>query len=182
MPTYIAMLRGINVGGHKKVAMAELRKSFAALGFDRVQTYIQSGNVVFRAAKGSAAELCKKIENRILADFGFPVPVILRTASEMRKVLQDNPFLKKSGIDISKLHVIFLSAAPQPPAVRKLKDLKTAPEDLRYCGREIYHYCPNGVAESKLFRADFDRLLSVRATSRNWNTVTKLCELSSACG
>jgi uncharacterized protein (DUF1697 family) len=182
VPTYIALLRGINVGGHKKIAMAELRKSCSALGFEQVQTFIQSGNVIFRSSRCSPTKLCQTIEDRIRADFGFEVPVISRTVDEMCRVLQDNPFLKVTGIDISKLHVTFLSAAPSRPAIKKLGDLAAASEDFRWVDQEIYHYCPHGLAESKLFRADLDHVLSVRGTTRNWNTVTKLCELSSACG
>jgi uncharacterized protein (DUF1697 family) len=182
VPVYIALLRGINVGGHKKVAMARLRESCAALGFEQVQTYVQSGNVIFRSGKLATTELCQRLEKKILADFGFPVPVILRTGDEFRRAREGNPFLKKPGIDTSKLHVTFLSAAPAPAAVKKLDGLTAAPEDFRCCGREIYLCCPNGLAESKLFRADLERLLAVRVTTRNWNTVNKLCEISSACG
>src|SRR3954464_15698682 len=111
MPTYIAMLRGINVSGHKLVKMDQLRASFEALGFQNVKTYVQSGNVVFEAGNDSVAGLSAKIMKRILRDFGFPVPVLLKTAKEMERIIRHNPFLKAPGIDDSKLHVTFLTEA-----------------------------------------------------------------------
>src|SRR2546429_7772335 len=99
------MLRGINVGGHKKIKMDQLRESFEALGCQQVQTFIQSGNVVFKTAKASPAALSNKIEKKILTDFGFAVPVICRTRDEMDKAIDGNPFLKRSGIDPTKRHV-----------------------------------------------------------------------------
>jgi len=114
MPTYIALLRGINVGGHKKVKMELLRKSFTALGFEQVQTYIQSGNVVFKGAKASAAALSRKIEDRIVKDFGFPAPVITRTQEEIATAIQNNPFLKEGAVDPGRLHLIFCRKLPRP--------------------------------------------------------------------
>src|ERR1700716_925664 len=118
MPTYISMLRGINVGGHKLVKMERLRKSFEALGFEQVKTYIQSGNVVFSTAKLPPAGLSKRIEESILRDFGHSVSVISRTRDEMGETIETNPFLKKRGIDPTKLHVMFL---PERPVSSDLK-------------------------------------------------------------
>src|SRR5260370_28332461 len=127
MPTYISMLRGINVGGHKKIKMDQLRKSFEALGFEQVKTYIQSGNVVFRGGKVSTQVLSRKIEAKTLGDFGFSVSVISRTQDEMERTIQNNPFLKGGGIDQTKLHVTFLSEAPAPHALRYMQLLIAAP-------------------------------------------------------
>src|SRR5271156_6315414 len=112
MASYIAMLRGINVSGHKIIKMEQLRASFAALGFKSVETYIQSGNVVFEASNDSAASLSGKIERKILGDFGFEVPVCLKTSKEMEETCRRNPFLKAPAIDLTKLHVTFLSGDP----------------------------------------------------------------------
>jgi uncharacterized protein (DUF1697 family) len=109
MQTYIAMLRGINVSGHKIIKMQQLRACLSSLGFRNVQTYVQSGNVIFEADEDPPARLCEKIEKCILRDFGFPVPVLLKTSQELQRIVQDNPFVKKPGIDPSKLHVTFLS-------------------------------------------------------------------------
>jgi uncharacterized protein (DUF1697 family) len=181
MPVYVAMIRGINVGGHKIVRMADLRKSCAALGFTEVETYIQSGNVIFKTGKGTAELLSKKIEEKILVDFGFEVSVISRTGEELQKVLAKNPFVKRPGIDLSRLHVTFLSAEPASAAIQSLNDFSILPEEFRCAGRELYLHLPVGLGKSKWAQIPVERLLSVRATTRNWNTVNKLSEMATAC-
>src|SRR5215472_1516474 len=111
MPAYVSMLRGINVGGGKTIKIERLRAAFEALSFFRVRTYAQSGNVVFETTQGSPAALSKRIQERILRDFGFPVPVILKTTEEMERVVAANPFVEEKSIQQSKLHVTFLSHA-----------------------------------------------------------------------
>src|SRR5262245_40313512 len=108
---YIALLRGINLGGHKTIRMGALRECFDGLGCRRVQTYVQSGNVVFEAGEKDAARYAEEISKRILRDFGFPVPVFLRTSEELQRIVRQNPFLNQREIDQSKLHVTFLSAS-----------------------------------------------------------------------
>ncbi len=176
---YVAMLRGINVGGQKIVKMENLRSSFEALGFRGVRTYVQSGNVIFETAKASPNHLAKSIEGKILSDFRFSVPLVLRTSDEMKKIVNDNPFLKERGIDHSKLHITFLSELPAEAALGKLDGLNTDLEQFRIKGREVYLYCPNGYGRTRLSNATFEKLLSVRATTRNWKTVTTLVEMSS---
>src|SRR5260370_31774150 len=122
------MLSGNSVGGHRRIKRAKLRKSFEAVGFEQVQTYIQSGNVVFKTGKTSPAGLSKRIEERILKDFGFPVSVMSRTADEMSKMIAENPFLKQRRIDQAKLHVMFLSEPPAPDALKKLAEVTWAPD------------------------------------------------------
>jgi uncharacterized protein (DUF1697 family) len=177
MPIYISMLRGINVGGHKRIEMNQLRASFEALGFERVQTYIQSGNVVFKTAKLSPAGLSRRIEERILSDFGFAASVISRTSDEMGQTITNNPFLKQRGIDPQKLHITFMSETPAPAALKKLTDLTAAPDQCRCFGRELYFYLPNGVSQSVLMKSPVDRLLSVVITTRNWRTVNSLYQM-----
>jgi uncharacterized protein (DUF1697 family) len=181
MPIYISMLRGINVGGHKRIKMDDLRKSFEALGFERVQTYIQSGNVVFKTAKLSTSALSKRIEKQILGDFGFSASVISRTADEMDKTISNNPFLKLPNIDTKTLHITFLSDAPAPAALKKLADLTVAPDQCQSLHKEIYFYLPNGVSQSVLMKAPVDRILSVVTTTRNWNTVNQLARMCAEC-
>lgn len=181
MPIYISMLRGINVGGHKRVKMDDLRKSFVALGFERVQTYIQSGNVVFKAAKVATSALSQRIEKQILADSGFPASVISRTADEMGKAISNNPFLEAREIDSQRLHITFLSEAPAPAALKKLVDLTVAPDQCRCSDREIYFYLPNGVSQSVLMKSPVDRILSVVTTTRNWKTVNQLFRMCKEC-
>jgi uncharacterized protein (DUF1697 family) len=181
MPTYISMLRGINVGGHKLVKMDQLRESFESLGFQQVKTYIQSGNVVFTSAKLSTAALSKKIEAKILGDFGFSVSVISRTRDEMEITIQNNPFLKERGIDPTKLHVTFLSEAPALLAVKKMQALIAAPDQSYCAGREIYFYLPNGVSQSSLWKTPWEQTLSVVTTMRNWKTVNSVYQMCLDC-
>ncbi len=179
MPIYVAMLRGINVGGQKIIRMENLRASFEALGFRRVRSYVQSGNIIFEAAKASSNGLSKSIAEKILSEFGFSVPLALKSSDEMKKIVGDNPFLNERGIDHSKLHVTFLSEFPPKAALGKLDSLNAFPDQFRIKGREIYLYCPNGYGRTKLSNTAFERLLSVFATTRNWKTVNTLAKISS---
>jgi uncharacterized protein (DUF1697 family) len=175
------MLRGINVGGHKRIEMDQLRKSFEALGFKQVKTFIQSGNVVFKATKLAPAAICKKIEERILHDFGFLVSVISRTQDEMDKTIHKNPFLKQSGIDQAKLHVTFLSEAPTPSALKNFEALIAAPDQSCCVGKEIYFYLPNGLSQSSWGKTPWERALSVVTTTRNWKTVNSVYQMCLNC-
>ena len=182
MPVYISMLRGINVGPHKRMKMEKLRASCEALGFEQVKTFIQSGNVIFEAEKVSPSALSKKIEAQILTDFGFSVDVISRTRDEMKEVIRNNPLLKEKGVDPSKLHVAFLWSDPAAATLKKLESLTLPPDRVRYGGKEIYLYFPNGVSRSSLWKHPLDRVLSVLTTTRNWNTVNKVYEMAVECG
>ena len=178
MPTYIAMLRGINVSGHKMVKMETLRTSFGALRLGNVQTYVQSGNVIFGFGNGPVAALSKKIEQRILRDFGFSVPIFLRTAKELEQIIKDNPFLNETAIDHSKLHITFLSDAAPKTALEALQPLAAKTEQFRAIGRQIYLYCPDGYGRTKLSNTAIERKLSVGATTRNWRTVNALLAMA----
>jgi len=175
------MLRGINVGGNKRIKMDELRASFEALGFDRVKTFIQSGNVVYKGAGTSTTRLSTKIEKRLLRDFGFAVSVVTRSAEEMAETIKNNPFIAARGVDQEKLHVMFLSATPAPDALSALVPLVSKPEQFRCLEKDIYLYLPNGAGESKLLKAPLDRILSVASTTRNWRTVNSLHQMCQDC-
>jgi uncharacterized protein (DUF1697 family) len=177
MPTYVAMLRGINVGSGKIVKMERLRASFEALGLNGVRTYVQSGNVIFESEKNSATELSRKIEEKIRGDFGFAVSVLLKTAKEIGQTVSDNPLVKEKGIDHSKLHVTFLSDAPPKTAVKALEPLATGRERFRILNREIYLYCPDGYGRTKLSNNAIEKKFSVVATTRNWRTVNTLLDM-----
>jgi uncharacterized protein (DUF1697 family) len=181
MPIYVSLLRGINVGGNKKIKMHNLRSSLEALGLEKVKTYIQSGNVVFKSSKISPVALSRKIENRILGDFGFSVSVISRTADEIENTIASNPFLTQPGIDPEKLHVAFLSGAPASAALKKLAELTQAPDQARCLGPELYLYFPNGVSGSSLWKHPLDRVLAVVTTTRNWRTVNTLHKMCLDC-
>lgn len=182
MPTYVAMPRGINLGGHKKIKMEELRAALEAAGFSRVKTYIQSGNIVFKSKSTSSAPMSKKVEAIILEKFGHTVSVITRTADELARAVENNPLLKQSGIDLEKLHVMFLSEAPAPEAIEKVKAWVVAPEQLLHLEKEIFFYLPNGMANSFLMKKPVDRILAVTTTTRNWRTVNAIHQMCVDCG
>ena len=181
MPIYIAMLRGINVGPHKRMKMEKLRASCQALGMKRVVTYIQSGNLVFQAARSSPQSLAKRLEAQIVKDFGFAAEVFTRTADEMKCAVEENPLTKESGLDSSKLHVLFLAEIPQASAVKKLESLTIAPDKVQHRGKEVYFYFPNGVSGSSIWKHTLDRVLGISGTIRNWKTVTTLNEMAGQC-
>jgi len=178
MPTYISMLRGINVGGHNKVPMDQLRAMFEQLGFKQVRTYIQSGNVVFQGQKAVPSDLSTQIEKEIVAEFGFPASVITRTPDELGKAIAANPFPKESKAEPAKVHIAFLSLLPQAEAVKKLEALATKSERLHCCDKEIYLYYRDGMGRAKLTGNVLERVLSVPATARNWNTVNQLYRMA----
>src|SRR3984893_8156267 len=138
MPIYIALLRGINIGPHKRMKMEKLRASCEGLGLSNVKTYIQSGNVICRAGKLSSAILSKQLGECIVRDFGFSADVISRTRDEMKRIIDDNPFMKERAIDASKLHVVFLPQPPTAAALKKLQELTLAPDRVHPSGNEIY--------------------------------------------
>jgi uncharacterized protein (DUF1697 family) len=178
MPTFIAMLRGINVSGHKIIKMDQLRASFTAMGFSNTKTYIQSGNIIFEASNDSTANLSEKIGQRILGDFGFSVPVTLKTAKEMEQIIKRNPFLGMPAIDHSKLHVTFLDDDPPKKALEQLLPLASKPEQVHIIGQEVFLYCPNGYGNTKLSNTAIEKKLSVGATTRNWKTVNTLLAMA----
>jgi uncharacterized protein (DUF1697 family) len=172
-------MRGINVSGQKIIRMENLRATFEALGFRRVRSYVQSGNVIFEATRSSLDNLSELIREKILSEYGFSVPVVLRTVDEMEKVVGGNPFLDEKGIDSSKLHVTFLSEMPAKASLGKLAKLDSHPDQFRVKGREVFLYCPEGYGRTKLSNSAFEKLLSMDATTRNWRTVNTLAEMSS---
>jgi uncharacterized protein (DUF1697 family) len=178
MAVVISMLRAVNVGGHNKIKMDALRALYESLKFRDPQTYVQSGNVVFRTGERDLIFLTKRIQSGITRNFGFTPEVILRTSSELRSVIARNPFAKRRGIEPSKLLVTFLASDPGAEAREKLLSLKTDPEELRIDGRELYIYFPNGMARPKFSWAAVDKLLKTPGTGRNWNSVTKLLEIA----
>jgi uncharacterized protein (DUF1697 family) len=180
MQTFIAILRGINVSGQKKILMADLKILFEDLQFCEVQTYIQSGNVVFKTAtKLSDIKLADKIEKAISKKYNFEVPVITRTKEEIEKLIAINPFSKKKNIDLKKLHVTFLSALPKKENVASINKTDFSPDQFNIEGKEIYLHIPESYGETKLSNTFFEKKLKVTATTRNWNTVNKLLEMTS---
>ncbi|HEY5024028.1 MAG TPA: DUF1697 domain-containing protein [Acidimicrobiales bacterium] len=176
MTSYAAMLRGINVGGHAKVSMADLRTTFAEMGFGAARTYIQSGNVLF-ATSTAAAKLRAMLEEGLEARFGLGIKVVLRTGPQLAEVVARNP-LATGGRDPSKLHVTFLASKPATSAPSGLDPRAFLPDEFRVSGREVYVHCPEGYGRTKLNNAFFERSLDVVATTRTLRTVTTLADMA----
>jgi uncharacterized protein (DUF1697 family) len=177
MTSYVALLRGIDLGGPAKVAMDDLRQLFTDLGYADVRTYIQSGNVLFRSAVEDASKLARDIESRMATDMGMTVTVVLRSEDELANIAAANPFLR-AGTDESKLHVTFLAATPDAEATARLETPAGEPDELALVGREVYLQCPNGYGRTKVNNAYIEKRLGSAATTRGWKTVTKLHALA----
>lgn len=181
MPTQIALLRGVNVGGRTMVAMAKLRAMFAELGFPEAHTLLQSGNVVFEAP-AAAARSPDALERRLEAEaekrFGRPIDFFVRSASEWARVIANNPFPAEAKREPGKLVLMALKAVPEARAVKALQAAIKGREIVQASGRHAYIIYPDGIGRSKLTNALIERTLATRATGRNWNTVVKLAELA----
>lgn len=176
---YVALLRGINVGGKNRLLMADLAEMFARAGCADVRTYIQSGNVVFAAGAAAAGRVPRAVPAMVLERFGFAPSVIVRTGSEVAGVVAGNPFLEE-GADPAALHVGFLDGAPSAARIASLDPDRSPGDRFAVKGREMYLHLPNGVARSKLTNAYLDRALATMSTFRNWRTVLKLAEMARA--
>ena len=174
---HVALLRGINVGGRNRVAMSDLVAAFSELGCTDVGTFIQSGNVVFRAPATVLRGLAGRVTASLRAASGLEIPVVLRSAVELAAVARGNPFLARGG-DTRPLHVMFLRDAPPVDRIAELDPDRSPPDRFQVIGREIYLCCPNGMGVSKLTNDWFDRRLGTIGTGRNWNTVLELCRLA----
>lgn len=174
MATYISLLRGINVSGHKPVKMEALRKMYEDLGYKNVLTYLQSGNVVF-TAKGNEKKLEQKIFQQIEKYFGFEVPVIVLTKEKLKQVIDNNPFLKK---DAAFLHVTFLSAKPGTFDPKIIEDKKGNGEEISFSDDAVYLFCPNGYGVTKLSNSFLENKLKVTATTRNWKSTNEILKLA----
>ncbi len=178
MTVIISFLRGINVGGHHLIKMDALRELYTSLGMQDVQTYLQSGNVVFRIKGRNHAKLAKRVEDALEQKFGFRVDIVMRTSSELSDVISRCPFAKRRNLDPKKLAVIFLKDTPGSDCLRAALKIKTAPEELQIDGQEAFVYFPNGMARPRMSWPSIKRTLKTSGTGRNWNTVTKLFELA----
>jgi uncharacterized protein (DUF1697 family) len=184
--SYASLLKGVNVGGRGKVSMQDLRGVFESLGMRDVETYVQSGNVVFKTNKSDATRMRKAIEEKIATDLGMAVTVLIRSAAQLEAVVRDNPFSGRAGDDAIK-HVTFLA---EKPSASKLADLADIPDatkksfgtdEFEVDGSErtvVYVFCPGGYGRTKLNNTFFEKRLGVGATTRNWRTVTALAEMT----
>lgn len=176
---YVALLRAINVGGKNSLPMKELVAMFEAAGCADVTSYIQSGNVVFRASETRAARVPGLVATALAARLGCPIPVVVRAAAELHAVASANPFLR-AGAEPKALHVMFLADRPAPAMIAALDPRRSPPDQFTVSGREIYLHCPDGIGRSKLTNDYFERRLATSGTARNWRTVLKLIEMTGA--
>ena len=178
MTTYIALLRAINVGGHKKIAMSDLRAFVKALGFDDVRIQLQTGNLVFRGNARASTTLERLLESETAERLELQTDFFVRTDKELAAIIAQNPFPNEARRDPSHLVVLFLRDAPPAAAVRALQSVIKGPELVRAKGKQLYAIYPAGIGRSKLTNKLMEDKLGTRATGRNWNTLLKLAELA----
>jgi len=176
METKIAILRGINVGGKRKILMVDLKSLCEKLGWKEVRTYIQSGNVIFNSTEQNA-ELENTLENAIAEKFGFDVPVIVRSSNELQISIDKNPFYDNDA-DVTQIHLTLLKENPIDEDVKQIQTFNYEPDRFVINDKEVFIYCEGKYHQSKLTNNFFEKKLKVGATTRNWKTVLKLIELS----
>lgn len=172
------MLRAVNVGGHGKIKMDALRALYASLKFENPQSYLQSGNVIFKTTERDLDAIAKRLHSAIEKKFHCKTDIILRTSDDFRAIIKKNPFAKRPDVEPGKLLVVFLAADPGNEARKALLDQKFQPEELHAIGRELYIYFPNGQGQSKLPFPRIYKLLQTLGTGRNWNSVTNMLEMA----
>lgn len=182
MSVLIALLRGVNIGGHHKISKQALLELCKSLKLCDAQTYLQSGNIVFRTVQRDLAALSMRLQSAIERKAGFRPEVLLRSIPELREAISGNPFAKHRGLEPSKLAVTFLASEPSDAAREQVLSIKIEPEELRIIGRHMYIYFPNGMARPNFSWPVLERILQIPLTSRNWNTVNKLLELAESLG
>lgn len=176
--TYIAMLRGINVGRTARIKMTGLVSVFESIGFKNVRTYVQSGNVICRYSGNDIANLIKTIEAKLKSEFHQDINIIVRTAVDLQRVIARNPFIQEPDLDTGILYVTFLSGTPAESSLAQFKQFQVGPDRFIIIDREIYLYCPNGYGRTRLSNDFFERKLHITATTRNWKTVTTLFDIA----
>jgi uncharacterized protein (DUF1697 family) len=177
MPTHLALLRGVNVSGHRKVPMAELRELCAELGFAQVRTHIQSGNVVFEAAGGSTV-IGSRLEEALERRFGFSVDVVIRSRRQWSHYLETNPFRAAARKDPGHVLLGLGKRRPRAGTAEALLERAAAGERVEAAGDALWFHYPKGIGRSKLAPALIDRLAGTPVTARNWRTVLALAELA----
>jgi len=177
MKTYVALLRGINVSGQKKIRMADLKAHLEELGWEGIQTYIQSGNIVFRSAEGNPGQLAQKIKQKLQDKYRFEVPTLVLDPQEFMRIIHNNPFTRDPGEAEDRLYVTFLFNPPRADLARKLQELKKDNEQFIQDDKIIFLYYPEGYGRAVMNNNAFEKALQVEATTRNWKTVNKLYEI-----
>jgi uncharacterized protein (DUF1697 family) len=177
MIKYLALLRGINVSGHNMIKMDALKKMLENMGFQNVETYIQSGNIFFDSEEENAASVGFKIKQEISKVFGYDVPVIMVSKTDLELCFKNNPYLKEKECDIKKLYVAFISKELTAAAINDLKISNFKPDEAAIDGSRIYIKYAIGAGKTNLDQKYIEKKINVVATIRNWNTVTNLLEM-----
>ncbi|MCB9034740.1 MAG: DUF1697 domain-containing protein [Chitinophagales bacterium] len=178
MQTYISILRGINVSGHRIIKMDALKKMCADLKFENIKTYIQSGNIVFQANEKTTQAISEILKTNIEKIFGFDVPVITLTQTELEKIVNSNPFLNDKSKDLAFFHITFLSEKPKTEYTELLKQINLKNDQFKIIDKALYLYCPDSYSNSKLTNSFIESKLKVTATTRNWKTVNQLLKMT----
>ena len=177
MIKYLALLRGINVSGHNMIKMDALKKMLENMGFQNVEMYIQSGNVFLESEEENAASIGFKIKQEIAKVFGYDVPIVMVSKTDLELCFKNNPFLKEKECDIKKLYVAFISKELTAAAINDLKISNFKPDEATIDAARIYIKYAIGAGKTNLDQKYIEKKLNVVATIRNWNTVTKLLEM-----
>ena len=174
----IALLRGINVSGRKTAPMTDVKRAFESLSLENVRTYAQSGNVFFDCGRAETAKVAPFVEEKLRETFGFSTNVLIRTQRELEKIIENNPLIDSADTEPEKLYVTFLSDRSDETVASTLDIQLDQGEKFVIVGTEVYLYCPNGYARTKLNNAMFETKLKTVATTRNWKTINKLLIIS----
>jgi len=177
MTAFVSLFRGINVGGHHKIRMGDLKELHEALGLSDVFPYIQSGNVVFNSDEADVTQLRRHIEDGFEKKFGFHAEVLVRTSTELQDIIEKNPFHDQQSKESKWVVVMFLATRPDDTAQEDLLKTYVGPEELFIIGKELYIYYPNGIGRSKLSNSLIEKKLKTVGTARNWNTILQLQKL-----
>jgi uncharacterized protein (DUF1697 family) len=165
--------------GHNSIKMADLSLFYKSLGYKENKTYIQSGNVIFKAREGlPEKEMAQQIEAGILRKFTYSVPVMIRNVNELKSLYKNNPYLSEPDFDASKMAVVFLHEELTDMKMEKMRNINYPPDKYQLSGREIFIYCPNGFGRTKLYTNFFEDKMKVTGTARNWKTITTILGLA----
>ena len=178
MTIHIGLLRAVNVAGHNKIGMAELRALLVSLGMSGVRSLLQSGNLVFESDDGRSEQLENMLEEAVKQRLGLQTDFFVRTRNDWRKIIADNPFREEAESDPSHLLIMFLKAAPSRSKVEALQTAIKGRETIRSKGRQVYVVYPDGIGRSRLTTKLIEGTLGTRGTGRNWNTVSKLAAMA----
>lgn len=177
MTNHLALLRGINVSGHNMIKMEALKTTLENIGFQNVQTYIQSGNVFFDSEEDNAASLGFKIKQEIFKAFGHEVPVIIISKADLESCLVNNQYLKENEVDVKKLYVAFVSLTLKKENINDLKISQFKPDEAYIDGNKIFIKYAVGAGKTRLDQKYIEKKLNLTATIRNWNTVSTLLQM-----